>query len=113
MTAYSSLILGTPTNENIEALTDVELLVITKDQLRSLESSSVNALRFSKLMAEHEYIKLEQRIFLLQKETAETRYQDLVRNHPAYIQSVPLVHLASYLGISQRHLSRIRKAKSH
>lgn len=111
MTAYSSLILGTKTNENIEALTDVELLVLTKDQLHQLESSSVNSLRFSKLMAEREYIKLEQRIFLLQKETAETRYFDLVKNHPEYIQSVPLIHLASYLGITQRHLSRIRKTK--
>ncbi len=34
---------------------------------------------------------------------------DLLTNHPEYIQQIPLQYLASYLGITQRHLSRIRK----
>ena len=66
-------------------------------------------LLFSKQVAEHNYVKLEQRILLLQNENATTRYQELVDNHSEYIQNIPLGYLASYLGISQRHLSRVRK----
>jgi len=32
-----------------------------------------------------------------------------MKNQPEYIQHIPLQYLASYLGVSQRHLSRIRK----
>lgn len=112
MTAYSSLISNSITNENIEALSDVELYVFTREQLLQLENSSMNWLKFSKMMAEQEYIRLEQRIFLLQKESAETRYEDLVKNHPEYLKSIPLTYLASYLGVTQRHLSRLRKLKT-
>jgi CRP-like cAMP-binding protein len=60
-------------------------------------------------MAEQEYLKLEKRVFMLQKEKAERKYQDLLENHPDYLKHIPLNYLASYLGITQRHLSRIRK----
>ena len=60
-------------------------------------------------MAEQEYINLEKRIFVLQRESAENRYKSLLQTHPHYLNSIPLSYIASYLGITQRHLSRIRK----
>ena len=112
VTAYSSLITQERTVENIQALTDAELLVISKDDLDILEKTSTNWLKFLKVMAEREYINLEKRIFLLQKEKAEKRYKDLLDNKPEYLKLIPLNYLASYLGITQRHLSRIRKEVS-
>jgi CRP/FNR family transcriptional regulator, anaerobic regulatory protein len=41
--------------------------------------------------------------------TAEQRYQKFESNNPNILQNVPLSYIASYLGITQRHLSRIRK----
>lgn len=113
MTAYSSFITQTPTAENFEALSDVELFVISKDTIDKLEKESTNWLRLLKLLAEQEYIKMEQRVFLLQKESAEKRYEDLLMNHPDFLQFIPLHYLSSYLGITQRHLSRIRKSLSN
>ena len=46
---------------------------------------------------------------MLQVSEAQKRYADLILNQPKYIQHIPLHCLASYLGISQRDLSRIRK----
>ncbi|MBL4705868.1 MAG: Crp/Fnr family transcriptional regulator [Flavobacteriales bacterium] len=112
LTAYSSFITQLPTDENIQALSDVDLLVISKEKIDQLESSSVNWLRLFKLIAENEYLKMEKRVFMLQRESAETRYLDLIENHPKYLNSVPLNYLASYLGITPRHLSRIRKSIS-
>ena len=112
ITAYSSFITNNKTEENIQALTDIELIVIPKAEIIQLENSSTNWLRVMKTIGEQEFIKLEQRIFMLQKETAEVRYKDLSENHPEYLQLIPLNYLASYLGITQRHLSRIRALKT-
>ncbi|PIB35335.1 cAMP-binding protein [Reichenbachiella sp. 5M10] len=112
VTAYSAFISGEKSTENIQALTQVELLILSREQIGLLEQTSINWLKFFKQMAEQEYIYMERRVFLLQRESAEKRYEDLLRNQPEYLQLVPLRYLASYLGITQRHLSRIRKSIS-
>lgn len=109
VSAYSSFLSQEKTAENIQALTDIELLIISKDEVLQLEQKSPNWLKLFKLITEQEYIKMEKRIFLLQKETAEQRYRDLLNNQPELLQLVPLHFISSYLGITQRHLSRIRK----
>lgn len=110
MTAYSSFITGQPTLENIQALSDTELLVISKPLLDKLTGNNSSWLRFQKIMAEQQYIELEKRLFLFQKDKAKQRYLDLLEHHPDYLQQIPLQYLASYLGITPRHLSRLRSA---
>ena len=63
-----------------------------------------------RIIAEMQYINLEQRILSFQKLTGKERYETLFKNHPNYIQLIPLQYLASFLGVTPRHLSRIRKA---
>jgi CRP-like cAMP-binding protein len=109
MTAYSSFITGKSTEENIQAITSVELLVIPKKLIVDLERKNPNWVKFLKIIAEQQYIDLEKRIFQLQKYNATKRYSDLLKNQPEFIKKIPLQYLASYLGITQRHLSRIRK----
>lgn len=111
--AYSSFLSQDKTVENIQALTDVDILTISRNEILKLEQSSTNWLKFFKHITEQEYIRMEKRIFMLQKETAEKRYLNLLTNHPEFIQRIPLNFLASYLGITQRHLSRIRRAVSN
>lgn len=109
MTAYSSYLTAEPTQENIQAITTTELLIVQKDKLEALAQQNLNWIYFLKTIAEQQYIELEKRIFQLQKTDAAKRYADLMKNQPEYIQKIPLQYLASYLGITQRHLSRIRK----
>jgi CRP-like cAMP-binding protein len=113
VSAYSSFLSQTKTAENIQALTDIEVFTISRDEILKLEKSSTNWLKLFKFIAEQEYIKMEKRIFILQKESAEKRYEDLLTNQPQYLQLIPLNYLSSYLGITQRHLSRIRKSISN
>ena len=109
VTAYSSFITQKPTFENIHAITNAELLVLHKNQLSSLIDSNKNWLLFSKILSEQTYLEMENRLLTFQMETAEKRYNDLLKNYPEYLQEIPLKYLASFLGVSQRHLSRIRK----
>ncbi len=108
MTAYSSYISGLPTVENIQAITPVKLLLLQKKDIEQISESSTNWLRFTKIMAEKEYLELEKRVFSYQRESARTRYTNLLQNRPEYIEQIPLKYLASYLGVTPRHLSRLR-----
>lgn len=109
MTAYSSYITCQGASETIQAITEVELLVLPKEKLDELSQTNIHWMKFSKLIAEIQYVELEKRIMQLQSHSASKRYSDLIENHPDYIQLIPLQYLSSYLGITQRHLSRIRK----
>jgi len=60
-------------------------------------------------MAEEMCIILEERITSLHIESAEERYRSLIDDFPDILQRVNLGHIASYLGITQETLSRIRK----
>ena len=50
-----------------------------------------------------------QRLNSSHSEPADLRYKRLLETHPDLIQRVPLLHIASYLGITPESLSRIRK----
>lgn len=109
ITSYTSFITGKPSEENIQAITPVELLVIDKGDVQALSENSLNWTKFLKKVAEYQYMELEKRIFQLHKNDATQRYQELMKSNPEYSRHIPLQYLASYLGITQRHLSRIRK----
>ncbi|MGY5354239.1 Crp/Fnr family transcriptional regulator [Wenyingzhuangia sp. IMCC45467] len=109
MNAYSSFLTHQPTQENIQAITETELLIISKEKIEQLAHNNHHWTLFQKTISEQQYIELEKRIFSLQGSNAAKRYEDLIKNQPQYIQNIPLQYLASYLGVTQRHLSRIRK----
>ncbi|WP_298393412.1 Crp/Fnr family transcriptional regulator [Flavobacterium sp.] len=108
LVAYSSFITQNKSEENLQALTDSEIISISKKELENLAESNNKWLNFLKIIAEKEYVELEKWIFNHQKSNAQKRYVDLIHNHPQFVQQIPLHYVASYLGITQRHLSRIR-----
>jgi CRP-like cAMP-binding protein len=109
ITAYSSYITGNVSVENIQAVAVAGLIVIPRNHIIRLSERSNGWLRFEKMIAEQQYLELERRVFQFQKESALERYQSLLRDYPEYVKHIPMHHLASYLGITQRHLSRIRR----
>ena len=109
MNAYSSFIKQEPCKENIQAVIDTEIEFISKKDIESLFNSNNNWQKVGRTFAEQEYINLENRIISFQRDTAMVRYSNLEKNHPQYIKQIPLHYIASYLGISSRHLTRIRK----
>jgi CRP-like cAMP-binding protein len=103
------LFFNQPSIENIQFLEDSTLYYISNNDLNELYKKSLEMNIIGRKMAE-EYCKiLEERSFSLQTQSAEQRYNDLLKNQPEVLQRVSLGHIASYLGISQETLSRIRK----
>lgn len=110
--SYSSFISGKPSMENMQAISEAEVLTVRKEEIERLVHENPRWTTFLKIIAEQEYLELEKRFFQLQRDNAATRYRLLIENRPNYIQDIPLQYLASYLGITQRHLSRIRSEVS-
>ena len=110
MASFSSFITQAVAEENIQALTDTEVQVIDRKGLEKLYKSSANWQEIGRKIAEMEFVNLQKRMVSFQKLSGKQRYEELCKNHQNYIQLIPLQYLASYLGITPRHLSRIRKS---
>lgn len=53
-------------------------------------------------------LKMEESLFQLQFQTAQERYENLLKTRPQLIKRIPLIYIADYLGCSAERISRIR-----
>jgi len=109
ITSYASFITGNKSEETMQVLSDATLWIIKREEINKFEKNSLAWTRFLRMIAEQQYLELEKRLFQFQRDTAGKRYESLLKEYPQYIREIPLQYLASYLGMTQRHLSRIRK----
>lgn len=108
VTSFHSFITGTAAVENIQLLEGCTLWAIAKETLTGLFNQHHDIERLVRIAYEKYYIRLEERFVNAQFKTATERYEELVQQSPHIIERVPLGFIASYLGISQETLSRIR-----
>jgi len=93
----------------VQAVTDCKLLVFSKADWEELLNTIVgwDAI-VHKIIARSLMQKIERRSPLV-SEDATTRYLSFLEKYPKILNRIPLSYLASYLGITQSSLSRIRK----
>lgn len=106
--SLKSYIENKPGYENIELLEPSQLIRIKTADLDTLYASDIHISNWGRRLAELEVIKTEERLMAKLFKTASERYHDLILKQPKLLQRVQLGHIASYLGISQVTLSRIR-----
>lgn len=106
--SMKNYIKGEKSYEDIILLEDCIFYEIHSDILQSLFKTNIDIANWGRKFAELELIRAEERLIDLQFKTAKERYTDLITHHPDVIQRVALGHIASYLGITQVSLSRIR-----
>jgi CRP-like cAMP-binding protein len=92
-------------------LENSELVAISSDQLFKLFDVFPEVERLIRKITEMAYVETVNRIESIQFHTAEERYNDLVKKAPDLLKRVPLKYIASFLGITQVSLSRIRAIK--
>lgn len=109
--ALSSFLQMKPAVENIQALEDSELIVISRKDLFKLYDENWKWQQVGRVLIENYYIVLEQRSISLQSLSAQERYNIFLKEFPNVIKTVPLHHIASFLGITPETLSRIRSQK--
>ncbi|MFV8360980.1 Crp/Fnr family transcriptional regulator [Flavobacterium sp. LS1P3] len=105
-----SLFTGKPSRKAIQVLEDSEIVAIDATQLFDLYDTYPETERLFRKIFEAGYVDTVNRMEAIQFHTAEERYTLLIKEQPTLLQRVPLKHIASYLGITQVTLSRIRAA---
>ncbi len=94
--------------EFLEALESTEVYAIAIETLQDLYRQDLYLANWGRKFAESELRLAEERFTARQFKTARERYEDFLNNYPGLLQRVQLGYIASYLGISQVSLSRIR-----
>lgn len=109
ITSYSNFVNQTRSDENLESITECELLRITKADLDLLIQKSPTFKDFSILVFQQSLSYNEARARELATLSAEQRYLKLMNENPEVLQHVPMQYIASFLGMNPKSLSRIRK----
>jgi CRP-like cAMP-binding protein len=106
-----SFLKQTPATENIESLTESELLVIDHTSFLKL-CQQIPWFRNSYIaVLENLCMAYAERVQNLLTMTAGERYKNLLQQNPNIIRQLPNKTVASYLGITQESLSRIKAAR--
>lgn len=107
--SLKSFLQQTPSRKNIKALSECNLWVISATNFKLLLKNNKGFHQFYFNLIENQIFLIDDYRIDLLTLTPEERYQKLLLNEPKLLQKVPLHYLASFLGISTRHMSRIRK----
>jgi CRP/FNR family transcriptional regulator, anaerobic regulatory protein len=103
-----SFISETPALENVRALTNGSIYLISKTSLKKLISEVPGFDTFYVGLLEQSICGIDATRFDLLVLTAEERYLKMLMSDPKLLRQIPLQYLASMLGVTPRHLSRIR-----
>ncbi len=98
-----------PSDSAFEAITDTELLVISHADLYQLFDEHHVWERLGRLVAEQKLKEMNELRNDVNYKTPTERYLDLVKKYPSILREVPVQYIASYLGVTRVHLTRIRK----
>ncbi|MGD1927755.1 MAG: Crp/Fnr family transcriptional regulator [Leptolyngbyaceae cyanobacterium] len=110
-TSYFSFVYRQPSEDTIMLLTDAKLLAISHTNLQYLSQQDSVWIDLNRHLLEHYYTNSLERIASFQTQSTLERYEHLLQQHPTIEDDVPLGYLASYLGMTQETLSRIRRKK--
>ena len=113
VSAYDSFLTQSPSNYQLQALTETAMLSISYEDLQSVYKSTQIGNLIGRLTAEDLFLIKSKREQNLLNLNAEQRYLKLFKERPELLKSVPLKYISSYIGVTAQALSRIRKRLVH
>ncbi len=105
-----SFITEMPSLENVKALTPGGIFMLSKSNLRMLVNEVPGFKDFYIGLLEQSLCGIDMSRYNLIVLSAEERYERMLKTEPKVLQQIPLQYLASMLGVTPRHLSRIRSS---
>jgi len=106
---YESFVNQNESRLEIQALEDCEFISINYKDIQFIYNNLKNGERFGRLMNQEAYSYSHHKIIDLQSKSAKERFDDFMYNTPFLLEKVPQYHIATLLGISPEHLSRLKK----
>ncbi len=105
----SSFFMRSIATESIQAITDCQGYIISFEALNQLFHALPEFREFGRRMLVKEFAAFKQRTLSAINENADQRYRNLVATQPVILQHAQLRHIASFLGITDTSLSRLRR----
>ena len=113
VTDYKSFLHQNVSSIQIEALEDTQVVVKSYEDVQFIYNSLKKGERFGRLMGEEAYTYLHNLVIERQSKSATERFENFVEKTPFLLEKVPQYHIATFLGITPQHLSRLKKAYNH
>ena len=110
MMSIESLFKEKPSMQIMQALEPTVVFALPKAELEAVAMKSVNIQILYRKILEESLIISQLRADMLRFESAQDRYQKLVKSSPQLVLRAPLVYIASYLQMTPETLSRVRTA---
>jgi CRP-like cAMP-binding protein len=107
---YSSFMLKTPASNSIQAIEKTEVVVMPRQAIEWGYANLREGDRLGRLIAEFYFIYFDNRLKNQYSFTPAQRYENISRVFPNIHNRVPQHMIASYLGVSPVHLSRLKKS---
>jgi CRP-like cAMP-binding protein len=108
MSDQESLNNATPSENNIDALEDSELILINQADYIHLQKSIPKFGELVERLKARSFDASQRRILSNISYTAEEKYQNFIKTYPDIFYRIPLHMIASFLGVSRETLSRVR-----
>lgn len=105
---YKSFLRKEPSSIQIEVLEDTQLVATSYENLQMLYNLKKGE-RFGRLMAQEAYCYTHNLIVSRQLQSAKERFEQFMQTTPFLLEKVPQYHIATFLGITPQHLSRLKK----
>jgi CRP-like cAMP-binding protein len=96
-------------SEYLQAATDCKLILFSKQNWDELSQTIVGWDNIKNKMVQKCLIQKSRKGPVI-SQNATTRYLEFMENYPSLVNRIPLAYIASYLGVTQQSLSRIRKS---
>lgn len=110
MMSIESLFKEKPSTQVMQALEPTLIYALPKAELEAVAMRSVNIQILYRKILEESLIISQQRADMIRFESAQDRYQRLVKSNPQLVLRAPLVYIANYLQMTPETLSRVRTA---
>lgn len=107
----SSFFMQKESYEYIQAIEDTVVFSLCYDELQYIYKYYIESNIIARVMSTKSYLLSEQRSFFIRMKQAPDRYHTMMQHYPDLVLRIPAKFIASYLGISEETLSRIRARK--
>lgn len=107
--AYDSFLTQTPSEYELQALTDTIIWQISYEDLQKVYTHTKVGNYLGRFASENLFLTKSKRELTLLKYNAKERYLKLFHEQPDILKFIPLKYIASYIGITPQALSRIRR----
>ena len=106
---YATCLYGRPSQTTIKAMMPSRVLRVTGQQLEQFFDQNMETMKLRAVIGEHILSQYQARYLDFHRATARERYELLLRRCPGIVEHLDLQDIASFLNVTPKTLSKIRK----